>query len=805
MKKALLLPLLLQYLVVCAQPAMPPVNIVPQPVSIQMGTGQFVLSGKTVITAADTEDRRTADYFNNYLKETYDFSLDVDKQERKNFIRLVTKKFIKAPDKDAYILTVTKDGVSIEGDTYTGTFYGMQTLLQLLPATTGTKLQAQNFPIPFLTITDYPRFSYRGMHLDVSRHFFPVSFVKKYIDYLALHKMNYFHWHLTDDQGWRIEIKKYPALMSTAAYRHGTIVGRYPGTGNDNIRYGGYYTQEEAKEVVRYAAARHITVVPEIEMPGHGSAAIAAYPWLSCFPEKETVIPSHPSDVSKGMIGIPPPGSKARPVKKVQETWGVFEDIFCAGKDSTFLFLQDVLDEVMPLFPSTYVHVGGDEAPKSHWKKCPQCQARIKKEGLKDEHELQSYFIQRMEKYVNGKGKTLIGWDEILEGGLAPNAIVMSWRGEKGGIEAAKQKHGVIMTPTKPVYFDYTQTKNEDSVTIGGYNSLEAVYAYEPLPKELNANDAKYILGAQANLWTEYIKNPAKVEYMVFPRMSALSEVLWSPKEKKDWKDFEKRLQTQFKRYDLWEANYSRAYYDLSGRLSINKKGEMTWVVVPKIKGSTLRFMPPTGKMSYVVVKDSATFFVSKSGQYYVHQVGEKPIAEIGAIDYVENIYGQPLRLDFIKHKATGKKVSITTTPNEKYPGQGGAFSLVNGVYSSKGLSYPDWLGWIGDNLEATIDLGKTTQIDSVRMHTLNQNGSWIYLPQYIEVFTSNDGKTFTSAGKSSNFVTDTLTMGWITVPVRKHSSRYIKLLAKNYGPIPDGQPGAGNKAWLFADEIQVY
>ena len=280
------------------------------------------------------------------------------------------------------------------------------------------------------------------MHLDVCRHFFPIQFVKRYIDYLALHKLNYFHWHLTDDQGWRIEIKKYPKLTSVGGFRNGTIISRYPGTGNDNQRYGGFYTQDEVKDIVRYAAARHITVVPEIEMPGHSSAAIAAYSWLSCFPNQKTVIPSYPSLASQRATG-----------KLVQETWGVFDDVYCAGNDSTFLFLQDVIDEVMSLFPSKYIHVGGDECPKTNWKKCPRCQARMQALGLKDEHELQSYFIQRMEKYINGKGRTLVGWDEILEGGLAPNAVVMSWRGEAGGIEAAQLDHTVIMTPQKTGVF----------------------------------------------------------------------------------------------------------------------------------------------------------------------------------------------------------------------------------------------------------------------------------------------------------------------------------------------------------------
>jgi hexosaminidase len=675
------------------------ISIIPQPVSLQTSPGKFIISKKTVIAARDEQDQKTAELLNEYLQQVYGFKLDIDKQESKNYIRLNTKKFIKAPDKDVYSLTVNKDGVSIEGDTYAGTFYGMQTLIQLLPITNISKTQPTNshLNIPYVAIQDYPRFSYRGMHLDVGRHFFPISFVKKYLDYIALHKMNYFHWHLTEDQGWRIEIKKYPRLTEVGGYRNGTIIGRYPGTGNDNIRYGGFYTQEEVKDIVKYAAARHITVVPEIEMPGHSSAAIAAYPWLSCFPNEETIIPTHPSEVSKNMKG-----------KKVQETWGVFDDVFCAGKDSTFLFLQDVLDEVLPLFPSQYVHVGGDESPKANWKRCPQCQARIKQEGLKDEHELQSYFIQRMEKYLNSKGKTLIGWDEILEGGLAPNAWVMSWRGEEGGIEAAKQNHNVIMTPGNYVYLDHSQTKNEDSVTIGGYTPVEKTYGYEPAPKELNADQAKYIKGAQGNVWTEYMKYPSKVEYMVFPRMSALSEVLWSPKEKKNWSNFEKRLQTQFKRYDLWKANYSKAYFDV--KLSLSPTSNYQGVKLTaetKDKSGVIRYKT-TGKENVAYTKP--LLLNKSSGLVFSYNKNKQ----------VVNHVAFPVSFN----KVTGKKISIKNNPSENYPGQGGAFSLVNGIYSNKGLSYSDWLGWVGDDMEAVIDLGKKDNFSSVKMHTLEQSGS---------------------------------------------------------------------------------
>lgn len=503
------------------------VNIIPQPAELKMpeSAGAFKITAKTPIILEGSGLENSARFLNDYLKQVYGFTLPVVKKAgakpgiRLNFDRL------DHPIPGAYNMEVNAKGVYIGGDNATGTFYGVQTLLQLLPTE-----KASSLPVSYLTIKDYPRFQYRGLHLDVSRHFFPVSFVKRYIDYIALHKMNYFHWHLTDDQGWRIEIKKYPNLTKAGAWRNGTIIGHHPGTGNDSIRYGGFYTQKEVKEIVDYAAKRYITVLPEIEMPGHASAALTAYPYLGC-------------------TGGP---------YEVQQTWGVFNEVFCAGNDSVFTFLQNVLDEVMPLFPSKYVHIGGDECPKESWKKCPKCQKRMTDNKLKDEHELQSYFIQRMEKYLNSKGKTIIGWDEILEGGLAPNAVVMSWRGEQGGIEAAKQNHDVIMTPGNYVYLDHSQTKKEDSLTIGGYTPVKETYEYEPVPKELSAAEGKHILGAQGNVWTEYMGNTSKVEYMIFPRVSALSEVLWSPSEKRSWSDFEKRLQEQTKRYTLWGANYNK-------------------------------------------------------------------------------------------------------------------------------------------------------------------------------------------------------------------------------------------------------
>jgi hexosaminidase len=374
-----------------------------------------------------------------------------------------------------------------------------------------------SYPLPATSIYDYPRFAYRGMHLDCGRHFFPVSFIKEYLDMMARYKYNTFHWHLTEDQGWRIEIKKYPRLTSIGSQRKQTVIG-HNSPEYDGKPYGGYYTQEDIREVVKYAADRFITVVPEIEMPGHALAALTAYPLLGC---------------TNGPYEV---GTK----------WGVFKDVFCPGKESTFQFLENVLTEVMDLFPSHYIHIGGDECPKDRWKTCPYCQKRIKELGLHNEEELQSYVITRMEKFLNAHGREIIGWDEILEGGLAPNATVMSWRGEKGGIAAAQQKHDVIMTPGQWCYFDHAQSHDpHEPLNIGGYLPMSKVYGYDPVPQELSATEKKYIVGVQANLWSEYIPSVKQAEYMIMPRMMAMAEVAWTPLKQKDYASFKARLPRQ--------------------------------------------------------------------------------------------------------------------------------------------------------------------------------------------------------------------------------------------------------------------
>ncbi len=517
----------------------PSLNIIPEPAKVEIKEGIFTLNSSTIFVTRLSQTNNSINFFNDYLKKFYGFKLKTWSQTKTEGVIDLSLKKNNNLIPGAYKLNVSKNKIEISANDEEGIFYGIQTLIQLLPAEKSNSLNVRA-----CNIIDSPRFAYRGLHLDCGRHFFSVNFIKQYIDFIAMHKMNTFHWHLTEDQGWRIEIKRYPKLTQVGACRNGTIVGHHPGAGNDNKKDCGYYTQQQIKDIVKYAADRYITIIPEIEMPGHASAAIAAYPQLSCFPDSSTKIAR----------GVKWSGDSTG--KQVQQSWGVYPDVFCPD-DYTFKFLENVLDEVMQLFPSKYIHIGGDECPKTYWKESAFCQQLIKDSGLQNEEGLQSYFISKIERYLNSKGRSIIGWDEILEGGVAPNATVMSWRGEQGGIDAAKQYHKVVMTPGAYVYFDHAQSKKEDSLTIGGYLPVETVYNYEPLPAQLSGEEQSYILGAQANVWTEYMNNPAKVEYMLFPRLDALSEVLWSPKENRNWDNFKNRLQQQYKRYDLLNVRYN--------------------------------------------------------------------------------------------------------------------------------------------------------------------------------------------------------------------------------------------------------
>jgi len=499
-------------------------SLIPLPAKMEYQEGSFTIDKNVYISYPSANLKGLATLAQSALKETCGIEPGLRTgmwmQKGAKVIQLIIDPNIAA--KEGYQVEVAVNGVKIKASTENGLFYGIQTLIQLVPVKGAKKLSC-------VIIEDEPRFSWRGMLFDSCRHIFSVDFIKKFIDQLAMHKLNKFHWHLTEDQGWRIEIKKYPRLQEIAAYRNGTQIGPNRQKDVDSIRYGGYYTQEQIKEVVAYAGSRFVEVIPEIEMPGHSVAAITAYPYLAC--GKTSFENGKPFEVRK--------------------VWGVSKDLYCAGNDSVFTFLQDVLNEVMPLFPSQYIHIGGDEAPHDAWKKCPKCQARMKQEGLKDEAALQSWFIQRMEKFINSKGKKIIGWEEIMQGGLADNATVHSWLGVESGLKAAKSGHDAIMSPYSHLYFDGYQAEPKiEPMAIGYWVPLDSAYAFEPVHPALTENEAKHILGAQANLWTEFIGTEDYFQYMVFPRIAALSEINWTPKSLKNFTGFKSRLNTQYQRYD---------------------------------------------------------------------------------------------------------------------------------------------------------------------------------------------------------------------------------------------------------------
>ncbi len=732
-------------------------DIIPLPASMTPQPGHFVLEpGTRIVLEKEAESlREVALYFASVIHEISGFELKVkDKAAKKN--NIIFQLDEKIAGDEAYHLSLSASQIIIQSRSARGAFYAIQTLRQLYAD--------QQFPA--VEIEDAPRFPYRGMHLDVARHFFDVAAVKRYIDQLAFHKLNHFHWHLTDDQGWRIEIKKYPKLTEIGAFRKGTLIGHYNDQPHqfDGKRYGGFYTQEEIKEVVAYAASRFVTIVPEIEMPGHAQAPLAAYPELGCTGEQ----------------------------LEVWQLWGVSENVYCP-KEETFAFLEDVLTEVMALFPGKYIHIGGDESPKTQWEQNAFCQELIRREGLKDEHELQSYFIRRIERFVNSQGRRIIGWDEILEGGLAPNATVMSWRGISGGIEAAQSGHDVIMTPTSHCYLDYYQSDHPDEpLAIGGFIPLEKVYGYEPIPAELEGAARAHVLGAQANLWTEYIPTVEKLDYMIFPRLCALAELVWSPADKRDFDHFAQRLSPHLDRLKGMGIHCANHLYDLNAAIQ-----------------------PQAGK---VEVKLNIH---AKEGSIHYTRDGSEPTPQSPLyegplqLDSSAYIRAQAFRADgkpgraweqkIVFHKATGKHIQLTHQPHDKYKG-GGNGSVLNGVLGSdERYGDAEWLGFDGNDFEAMIDMGQDAAlIKAVHFRFFKGEGQWIYLPAEIHILTSSDGKEFKEIAVQEEISGENKVVE-VTMPLHELAVRYLKIIAKNHGTIAPGRQGAGNKAWLFVDELRVY
>ncbi len=734
----------------CQESVLPPVEvaIIPKPLSQEINAGTFILDQATSF-AADSVLTDVAEYTKAYLLNSYGIPLIEEK--RATHISLTIDPNI--PHEEGYQLVVDAFQVSIKAKNSRGAFYGVQSFLQLLPTKFGSY---SSIALQAVTINDAPRFSYRGMHLDVGRHFFPVAFIKKYIDLMASLKMNTFHWHLTEDQGWRIEIKKYPKLQEIAAYRKETLVGHYSDQPirYDGKQYGGYYTQEEIKEVVQYAQIRQVTIIPEIEMPGHSQAAIAAYPSLGCT------------------------GTSV----EVATTWGVFEEVYCP-KEDTFAFLEDVIDEVVALFPGKYIHIGGDEAPKTRWKNCAHCQQLIKKEGLKDEHELQSYFIARMENYINSKGKQIIGWDEILEGGLAPNATVMSWRGTQGAVTAAKQHHNVILTPGSHCYFDHYQSEDpNEPLAIGGFLPLEKVYAFNPIPKELNSEEARYVLGAQGNVWTEYMPTSSQVEYMAFPRMIALGEVVWSSPEGRSYQEFVPRLEQFQQRLDALNVRYANHLYEISGHFSTSKP-TFTFALEAassssKIFYSTDGSLPSVSYTSPIVVDKSMTI---------------KAVSRDTNGNNLSKTFEQTIHL----HQGVGATITIDKAPHPAY-NAGGVSALINGILgNNKRYGDKEWLGFSGEDIEIQLQFEKPIDINTIKTRFHNGNGQWIYAPKMIAV-SYNDGPFNTETISSKDL------LAVVEIAAEKKNITSIRIKVPNYGIIPEGSQGAGHKAWTFIDELSI-
>ena len=744
-------------------------QIIPLPQEIVTSqVNPFILkSGVKILYPEGNEKmQRNAQFLADYLKTATgkDFSIEAG-TEGKNAIVLALGSEVENPE--SYQLKVTDQGVTITAPTEAGVFYGIQTLRKSLPIALGADVA-----LPAVEIKDAPRFGYRGAHFDVSRHFFTIDEVKTYIDMLALHNMNRLHWHITDDQGWRLEIKKYPKLTEIGSQRSGTVIGRNSGE-YDNTPYGGFYTQEQAKEIVDYAAERYITVVPEIDLPGHMLAALAAYPELGC-------------------TGGP---------YEVWRQWGVADDVLCAGNDQVLKFLEDVYGELIEIFPSEYIHVGGDECPKVRWEKCPKCQARIKALGLKSdknhtkEERLQSFVINHIEKFLNDHGRQIIGWDEILEGGLAPNATVMSWRGESGGIEAAKQKHDVIMTPNTYLYFDYYQTKDTENepLAIGGYVPLERVYGYEPMPSSLTPEEQKHIIGVQANLWTEYIPPFSHAQYMVLPRWAALAEVQWSNPEKKNYDNFLSRLPQLINIYDAEGYNYAKHVFDVKSEFVANSATGAVDVVMTTIDGAPIHYTldgtEPTAASpvcdSILTIKESCT----------LKAVAVRPTGN-----------SKMLTEQIAFSKSTSKPIKANQPVNKQYE-FGGVSTLVDGLKGNGNYKTGRWIAFYKNDMDVTIDLQQPTEISSVAITTCVEKGDWVFDARSFSIEVSDDDKTFTKVASEAYpemKETDRNGLYEHKLTFDPVKTRYVKVIATSEHSIPAWHGGKGNPGFLFVDEITL-
>jgi hexosaminidase len=743
------------------------IQIIPKPTQLLIQPGIFEFSKNTKFVATTDFQKEIATALINKFEKAAGWRPEISATiPPSNFIQFKTDQTL---NKEAYKLEVNAKSITITAKGNAGFIYGLESVRQLLPTAIESPgvITSAKWQIPNVVINDEPRFQWRGLMLDLSRHFFDKNYVIQTIDRLAMLKMNVLHLHLVDDQGWRMEIKKYPKLTEIGAWRvdqeNVAWNARLTTNPDEKGTYGGFLTQEELKEIVKYAATKNIEIIPEIEMPAHVSSAIASYPELACFNQR---------------IGVPSGG-----------LWPI-TDIYCAGKESTFEFLQNVIDEVIEVFPSKYIHIGGDEATKTNWDKCPDCQKRMKDNGLKNAHELQSYFVKRMEKYIISKGKKIIGWDEILEGGLAPEATVMSWRGTKGGTDAAEQGHDVIMTPESHCYFNFYQgPQNEEPIAFDGYTPLSKVYEFDPVVDTMTPEQAKHVLGGQANLWAEHLPNTKESEYMIFPRLAALAEVLWSPKEKRNWNDFTTRLPSLLQRYDYLGINYAKSAYLVTASSSAN--------MVQKLINVTLKNEFPNPDIRYVLGDKSLAGNAIK----YTSPIEFKESTILKASLFQnERLVGKIFTDTIIFHKAFAQKVLYLTPFNQNYKGDG-PFGMVNTIRGSKNFHDGQWQAWLVNDMEVVIDFGKEESVEQVTIGTLESQGSGVYFPTQIKVLVSSDGLKYKEVGKVMRpyAVNVSSELKDFKIKFTKTTTRFVKVMASNLKKSPKGED-----SWLFVDEILV-
>ena len=751
------------------------IKVVPYPNDVQLNEGTFCIKGAKVAYDA-AMDAPAVDIVKNFaqtLTQVTGATSSVRKGSAKSGVVFVHNPSIAS---EAYLLDVTPKGVRVEASDLRGFNYAVQTIKQMLPVEVFGKTAAPqaDWNLPCVKINDAPRFGYRGLHLDEGRHFFGVEAVKRYLDIMEVHKLNKFHWHLTEDQGWRIEIKKYPRLTEVGSIRKGTCVRKNFHTHN-GIPYGEgmWYTQDQIREVVAYAASKGIDVIPEIDLPGHMLAALTAYPELGC-------------------TGGP---------YEVWTRWGVSDDVLCAGNEAIYTFLEDVLTEVCDLFPYEYIHIGGDECPKTRWETCPKCQAKIKelglenKDGQKAEHYLQSYVISRIEKFLNSKGRNVIGWDEILEGGIAPNATIMSWRGETGGLEAARQGHDAIMTPNTYLYLDYYQSKDiaNEPFGIGGYLPVEKCYSYEPYPAGMSDEEKAHIIGVQANVWTEYITTEDHVHYMLLPRMTALAEVQWCNADRKDWDRFYNSADYFCSIYEMMGYNYAKHILQVKSDVKVDADKKVAVVT-----------LSAQGNAPIYYTLDGTT--PTAQSHLYTGPVTVTETCQLKAVAMNKGVEKDVLTIDIPMHKALGKKVTYSRKPHPRYA-NGLPQSLVDGIRGPQIYKSAEWGAWNGDPVSLTIDMEQTEPYCSVTVGMITDKPSYVFFPEKITVAVSEDGENFAEVAVLDNGVegeNDPDILKDFTLTFPETSARYIKVTIVPVQSVPEWHYASGRRTYAFVDELIV-